>query len=104
MKIDLRKKGIINLEHGDYQYPITFQLIKDGRKNKVLNQKIFEKIKVTMIHGSKDKSVPMNYSRKVLKIFKKAKRKLIIVKKGDHSLSSSKSLAILKKELKLIIS
>ena len=103
MKIDLRKKGIINLEHGDYQYPITFQLIKDGRKNKVLNQKIFEKIKVTMIHGSKDKSVPMNYSRKILKIFKKAKKKLIIVKKGDHSLSSSKNLAILKKELKLII-
>ena len=103
MKIDLRKKGIINLKHGDYQYPITFQLIKDGRKNRVLNQKIFEKIKVTMIHGSKDKSVPMNYSRKILKIFKKAKRKLIIVKKGDHSLSSSKNLAILKKELKLII-
>ena len=104
MKIDLRKKGIINLKHGDYQYPITFQLIKDGRKNRVLNQKIFEKIKVTMIHGSKDKSVPMNYSRKILKIFKKAKKKLIIVKKGDHSLSSSKNLAILKKELKLIIS
>ena len=57
-----------------------------------------------MIHGSKDKSVPMNYSRKILKIFKKAKKKLIIVKKGDHSLSSSKNLAILKKELKLIIS
>ena len=104
MKIDLRKKGIINLKHGDYQYPITFQLIKDWRKNRVLNQKIFEKIKVTMIHGSKDKSVPMNYSRKILKIFKKAKKKLIIVKKGDHSLSSSKNLAILKKELKLIIS
>ena len=103
MKIDLRKKGIINLKHGDYQYPITFQLIKDGRKNRVLNQKIFEKIKVTMIHGSKDKSVPMNYSRKILKIFKKAKKKLNIVKKGDHSLSSSKNLAILKKELKLII-
>ena len=103
MKIDLRKKGIINLKHGDYQYPITFQLIKDGRKNRVLNRKIFEKIKVTMIHGSKDKSVPMNYSKKILKIFKKAKRKLIIVKKGDHSLSSSKNLGILKKELKLII-
>ena len=36
-----KKKGIIhNLKHGDYVYPITHQLIKDGRKNKVLNKKL----------------------------------------------------------------
>jgi uncharacterized protein len=57
-----------------------------------------------MVHGDKDKSVPVSYSRKVLKIFKKSKKKLVIVKKGDHSLSSSKWLKILKKELKLIVS
>ena len=33
-----------------------------------------------MVHGSKDKSVPVSYSRKVLKIFKNAKKKLVIVK------------------------
>jgi len=59
---------------------------------------------VTMIHGNKDKSVPINYSRRVLKIFKNAEKKLIIVKNGDHSLSSPKWLKILKKELTLIIS
>ena len=38
----------------DYEYPITYQLIKDGRKNKVLNKKIpILKISVTMVHGSK---------------------------------------------------
>ena len=56
-----------------------------------------------MVHGSKDESVPIFYSRKVLKIFKNAKKKLVIIKNGDHSLSSSKWLNILKKELKLII-
>ena len=56
-----------------------------------------------MIHGSKDKSVPVNYSRKVLKIFRNAKKKLVIVKNGDHSLSSPRWLNLLKKELKLII-
>ena len=56
-----------------------------------------------MIHGSKDKSVPVNYSRKVLKIFRNAKKKLVIVKNGDHSLSSQKWLNLLKKELKIII-
>ena len=104
MKKKIKKNGILNLKHGDYEYPITYQLIKDGKKNKVLDKTINQKIKVTMIHGSKDKSVPIIYSKKVLKIFKKAKKKLIIVKNGDHSLSSPRCLSLLKKELKLITS
>ena len=102
-KKEIVKKGIINLKHGDYEYPITYQLIKDGRKNKILNKKINKNIKVTMIHGSKDKSVPVLYSKKILEIFKSKKKKLVIIKNGDHSLSSPKWLNILKKELKLII-
>ena len=104
MKKEIKKNKIINLKHGDYEYPISLQLIKDGEKNKVFNKKIYDKLKVTMIHGNKDKSVPINYSRRVLKIFKNAEKKLIIVKNGDHSLSSPKWLKILKKELTLIIS
>ena len=103
MKNEIKKNGIINLKHGDFEYPITLQLIKDGRKNKVFNKKIYQHLNVTMLHGSKDKSVPVSYSRKVLKIFKNAKKKLLIIKNGDHSLSSPKWLNILKKELKFII-
>ena len=36
MKKEINKKGIYHLKHGNYEYPITLQLIKDGRKNKVL--------------------------------------------------------------------
>ena len=61
------------------------------------------KINVTMVHGQKDEAVPVSYSRKVLKIFKNAKKKLVIVKNGDHSLSSAKNLRLLRKELNLII-
>ena len=104
MKNEIKKNQIIDLKHGDYKYPITLQLIKDGRKNKVLNKKIYQNLNVTMMHGSKDKSVPVSYSRKVLKIFINAKKKLVIVKNGDHSLSSPKWLKLLKKELRLIIS
>ena len=102
-KKEIKKKGIINLKHGEYEYPITYQLIKDGKKNRVLNKKIKKILNVTMVHGGKDKSVPVSFSRKVLKIFKNAKKKLVIVKNGDHSLSSSKWLILLQKELKLII-
>ncbi len=103
MKLETIKKGIYNLKHGNYIYPITYQLIKDGRKNKVLNKKIKSKIKVTMIHGEKDDVVPISYSRKVLKIFRYSKKKLVIIKNGDHSLSSPKWLKLLIKELKLVV-
>ena len=103
MKKEIKKNGIINLKHGNYEYPISLQLIKDGQKNKVFNKKIYDKLKVTMVHGQKDESVPVSYSKKILKIFVNSKKKLVIVKNGDHSLSSQKWLKILKKELKMII-
>jgi len=103
MKKDIKRNGIINLQHGNYEYPISLQLIKDGQKNKIFNKKIYHKLNVTMVHGHKDKSVPVSYSRKVLKIFKNSKKKLVIIKNGDHSLSSPRWLKILKKELKNIV-
>ena len=104
MKKEIKKKGIYNLKHGNYEYPITYQLIKDGRKNKILNKQIINKIHVTMIHGKKDEVVPVNYSKRVLKIFKNAKKKLLIIKNGDHSLSSKKNLKKITTELNNIIS
>jgi len=103
MKKETIKKGIYNLKHGNYEYPITYQLIKDGRKNKIFKKKIKSKINVTMIHGKKDEVVPIIYSRKVLKLFKKAKKKMVIVKNGDHSLSSKKNLKKIILELNKIV-
>ena len=104
MKKETIKKKIYNLKHGDYEYPISYQLIKDGRKNRVLNKKINSKIQVTMIHGRKDEVVPVVYSRKVLGLFSKAKKKLIIFNNGDHSLSSKKNLKKIITELDKIVS
>ena len=103
MKKEIIKKGIYNLKHGDYEYPITYQLIKDGRKNKVLNKKINLKIKVTMVHGEKDEAVPVSYSRKVLRLFPNAHKKINVIKNGNHSLSNKRGLKIILKELKLLI-
>ena len=104
LKNEVIKKGICFLKHGNYEYPISYQLIKDGRKNKILNKKINSKINVTMIHGNKDEVVPQVYSKKVLKIFNKAKKKLIIIKNGNHSLSNKKNLKKISLELEKIVS
>ena len=103
MKKEIFKKKIINLKHGNYEYPITLQLIKDGRSNKVFGKTFSSNITVTMIHGEKDEVVPVSYSRKVLKLFPNAKKKLKIIKNGDHSLSNKKSLNLILKELKLLV-
>ena len=103
IKSELTTKGITIIKSGNYEYPITYQLVRDGRKNRVLNKKINSKIRVTMIHGEKDEVVPVNFSRLVLSIFKNAKRKLKIIRNGDHSLSNPRQLKIIIKELNYII-
>ena len=47
MKKEIKTKGIITIKHGRSsfknklnEYPITFQLIKDGRKNKIISKKL----------------------------------------------------------------
>ena len=103
MKNKIIRDGIYLLKHGNYEYPISYQLIKDGRKNKILHKKINSKINVTMIHGSKDELVPKIYSKKILQIFNKAKKKLVIIKNGDHSLSNKIQLKKIIKELNSIV-
>ncbi len=99
IKKEIKLKGISYIKNGDYEYPITYQLIKDGRKNKVLSKKIKSKINVTMFHGQKDEAVPVSFSRKVLKLFLKAKRKIVVIKNGDHSLSNKRSIKKILREL-----
>ena len=103
MKKETIKKGVYNLKHGGYEYPITYQLIKDGKRNKVLNKKILTEIPVTLLHGTKDEAIPVKYSRKLIEVFTNAKKKLIIIRKGDHSLFAKKYQKRILKELESII-
>ena len=57
-----------------------------------------------MLHGAKDEVVPLSFSKKVLKIFPKSKKKLIVINNGDHSLSNKKELKKINLELEKIIS
>ena len=94
---------IYYLEEGKWIYPITKQLILNGRKNEVLNKKINLNIPITLFHGLRDEIVPLMFSKKILNIFPKAKKKLIKIKKGDHSLSKKNNLKKICKELDHII-
>ena len=99
IKKKIMLENIYHLKHGGFTYPLTKQLIMDGRKNKIFNKKIYLKIPITLFHGSQDEVVPLSFSKKILMICKKAKKKLVVIKKGDHSLSRKSDLAKICKEL-----
>ena len=110
IKKEIKLKGVSIIKRTEskftqkqYEYPVTYQLIKDGRKNKVLSKKINSKIYVTMIHGKNDELVPVLFSRKVLSLFSHAKKKLVVIKNGDHSLSDKNPLKRIIKELNKIV-
>ena len=101
-KIIMTKK-IYHLEHGNFTYPLTKQLIMDGRKNKVLNKKNDIKIPMVLFHGTNDDVVPLKTSKDILKVYKKSKRKLIKIKNGDHRLSRKSDLKKICSALKKIV-
>ena len=103
IKQEILKKGICNVKHGGHEYPITLQFIKDGLKNKILSSKNSTSTNVTMFHGEKDEVVPISFSKKVLSLFPKAQKKLVIIKNGDHSLSNQAPLKKIIKELNRVV-
>ena len=103
IKQDIMIKKIYYLKYGDFTYPLTKQLIFDGKKNKVLNNKINLKIPVVLFHGTKDNVVPLNLSKKILKFFTKSKKKLIKIKNGDYSLSRKNDLKKICNQLNYMI-
>tara|TARA_B110000438_G_scaffold293710_1_gene334023 strand:+ start:1088 stop:1852 length:765 start_codon:yes stop_codon:yes gene_type:complete len=103
IKNTIMKKKIYYLKRGNFTYPLTKQLILDGRKNKVLNNKINLKISITLFHGLNDEVVPLRISKKILRICSKSSKKLVTIKNGDHSLSRKSDLKKICKELNFLI-
>ena len=97
------KNKYYNLESDDYSYKITLKIIKDGRKNKVLNKKNKSKFPIYLLHGEKDNVVPKSLSRKILKVFPNSEKKFVKIKNGDHSLSRVRDLKILSNYINKII-
>ena len=95
----LMKKKIYNVENGGYTYPITKQLIVNGRKNKIFKNKINNGLPIVLFHGLKDEVVPLSFSKKILKMCNRSKGKLIKIQNGDHSLSKNRDLKKICKEL-----
>ena len=76
---------------------ISYQFIKDGENNLVLNSPIEFEGSVYLYHGMMDTEVPYKLSEKVLKkITKSNDVKLILEKHGEHRLSKYDEIETIK--------
>ena len=73
IKKTILTKKIYYLKNGNYNYPLTKQLIFDGRKNRVLKNKINLKIPIVLLHGGKMTLFLLNLQKKFFKCLKNQK-------------------------------
>ena len=99
IKKTIMSQKIYYLEHGGFVYPLTKQLILDGRKNKILNKKIRFNKPVILIHGNKDNIVKDTMPIKIMKKLSSKNVQIKFLKSSDHSLSSSDDLINIKNSL-----
>ena len=105
-KANITKYGHINIQ-SDYNqdgYIISKKLINSGKKFLITNRKKIQlHCPVRLIHGSDDKEVNLNNS---IEIFNKINAKdveLIIIKNGDHRLSSPNNLKTIVSTLQSLV-
>lgn len=79
-------------EYGD-PYPITRNLISDGKKWSILDVPIELHIPVTIIQGKLDPDVPWTHALTVMEKLATPDVKLVLIKDGEHRLSREQDIA-----------
>ncbi len=83
-------------------YPITKQLLKDGKQHLLLGHPIPIHCPVRMLHGGSDRDVPWKISQETLKWLEGDDAQLTLVKGADHRLSKPAELQLITETLKLL--
>lgn len=77
-------------------YPITMQLIKNGRENLLLHKESIDiSCPVRFLHGMQDVDVPYEISINVAKLLKSDNIRINLLKNSDHRMSTEECLLVL---------
>jgi len=96
-KDELEEKGQYSLksDYGDEPYPITKELIEDGRKNIVLDKKIELDCPVRLLHAMEDEDVPNYLSIALGQQITTDNMCVNLVAQGDHRMSSDENIELI---------
>lgn len=78
--------------YGEEPYPITINLLEDGRKNLLLGEEIALNIPVRLLHGTLDEDVPYQVSIELMDKLTSDNITLKLIKNGNHRLSTPEQL------------
>ena len=103
-KAELEEKEIIYIPSSYAEpYPITKDLIEDGRNNLLLTGPININCPVRLLHGKDDNVVPWEKSIRIKKLLTSDDVETIFVDKGDHSLSRGEDLILLNQTIESLM-
>ncbi|MHA1107723.1 MAG: alpha/beta fold hydrolase, partial [Alphaproteobacteria bacterium] len=74
-------------DYSDSPYPITLQLIEDGREHLVLERPLAVHCPVRLIHGMEDRTVPWEHALRISEMLLSNHVSVTLVKDADHRLS-----------------
>ena len=83
----------------DEPYPVTWQLIEEGRKHLLLHAPIQLDCPVRLLQGQQDPDVPWELSLRLAAAISGPDVRVTLVKDGDHRLSRPEDLALLRRTL-----
>lgn len=92
---DLSAKGLCYVPSsypGEMPYPITQKLIEEGAQHHLLDHSIPIQCPVRLVHGRDDSDVPWQHAIKLMNALESNDVELMLIKKGNHRLSSKANL------------
>ncbi|MGC6511782.1 MAG: alpha/beta hydrolase [Parvibaculales bacterium] len=97
MRKTLLEEGIVYTpsDYDEQGYPITRDLIMDGRDHLMLDEQIAYEGPVRFLHGQQDTAVPWALSLEIAEKLTSVDVDILFVKNGDHSLSNPDNLKML---------
>lgn len=104
-KKELTENGIFNQpsDYSESPYPISKQLIEEGRHHLLLNDTIPINCPVRLIHGMKDDDVPYTLSVELTQKLQSDDVQIQLVKRSDHRMSSEEDVALLEKTIETLV-
>ena len=96
----LQRDGVLHVpsQYGD-AYPITLQLIEEGREHLLLDTPIGLNCPVRLLHGQQDPDVPWELALRTAAAIIGDDVQVTLVKDGDHRLSRPEDLMLLRRIL-----
>jgi pimeloyl-ACP methyl ester carboxylesterase len=102
----LMEEGIYHAPscYGEDPYPITRQLVEEGRHHLIMNSAIDVRVPVRLLHGRLDPDVPWQTSAELMEKLASDDVELHVIKNAGHRLSEPNNLQLLCKTLEELLS